>query len=386
MTAPYIASWNDTVWADVGGSANTTVKALHTYSGNLIAAGGFSVIGGVTASHIAKWNGTIWSALGSGTTDATITALASDSVFLYAGGGFTSIGGITANFIARWDGTSWFPFGAGFDNAVYALTVYNGELYAGGAFSTTASHIAKWNGSTWSAVGGGVNDNVYTLEVYNGELYAGGFFTAAGGASALQIAKWDGTSWSAVGSGTNADVNTMKKIGNDLYVGGNFTMAGGLYSPFIAKWDGAVWSDAGSVAANQFDLSVDAFATYNSHVFAAGRFSTFGSDTSANHIARSSFTVGLDDKINKDKRVIVYPNPFANNITVIFEKQSLNTGGKKVSVEIRNIFGQIVFSKSDENSTGNYLKTLDVGFLKTGIYLMEIIINDERIVKKIVRE
>ena len=47
-------------------------------------------------------------------------------------------------------------------------------------------------------------NHVYALTVYNGNLIAGGYFTTAGGTSANYIASWDGTAWSPLGSGMNS--------------------------------------------------------------------------------------------------------------------------------------------------------------------------------------
>ncbi|MHC4160280.1 MAG: hypothetical protein ACYSSO_14540, partial [Planctomycetota bacterium] len=55
---------------------------------------------------------------------------------LIAGGEFTVAGDVLANFIAAWDGNSWQPLGSGMNNRVYALAVYDGELIAGGSFTT----------------------------------------------------------------------------------------------------------------------------------------------------------------------------------------------------------------------------------------------------------
>ena len=70
--------------------------------------------------------------------------------------------------------------GAGYYHSVHAFATYNGELYAGGYFTsaggTPANNIAKWNGTNWSSVGTGINGYVYSLCVFNGELYAGGSF------------------------------------------------------------------------------------------------------------------------------------------------------------------------------------------------------------------
>lgn len=94
----------------------------------------------------------------------------------------------------------WSPLGSGMGGVslpdfptVYALTVFNNELIAGGAFITaggdTVKYIAKWNGTSWSPLGSGMGGFVYALTVYNNQLIAGGSFTQAGGNSAIKIAK-----------------------------------------------------------------------------------------------------------------------------------------------------------------------------------------------------
>jgi hypothetical protein len=69
-------------------------------------------------------------------------------------------------------------------NAVCALAVSGGTLYAGGGFTNAGgnavNYIAQWNGSNWSALGSGMNNGVSALAVSGGTLYAGGGFTKAG--------------------------------------------------------------------------------------------------------------------------------------------------------------------------------------------------------------
>ena len=80
-----------------------------------------------------------------------VQALAIYDGDLIAGGTFTTASGVAANYIARWDGSSWQPLGLGLNNWVFTLTVYDDELIAGGSFTTaggvTANYIARWNGS-----------------------------------------------------------------------------------------------------------------------------------------------------------------------------------------------------------------------------------------------
>jgi hypothetical protein len=139
---------------------------------------------------------------------------------LYAGGRFTSIDGVAALNIARWDGKQWHAVGGGITHTttaqVISMTKFDdgtGEaLYVAGAFTNAggvpASRIAKWNGTTWSALGSGfASGNVNALAVYNDgtgdALYATGAFTASGVTTVNRLAKWNGTTWTMVGTGLN---------------------------------------------------------------------------------------------------------------------------------------------------------------------------------------
>jgi len=135
-----------------------------------------------------------WQALGSGVNDYVHALNVDANGDLYAGGDFTTAGGNTANHIAKWNGSAWSALGSGVGGTVTALlTDASGKLYAGGGFTTAggipASHIAQWNGSAWSALGSGVGGGVIALSIdASGNLYAGGGFTTAGGQSASNIA------------------------------------------------------------------------------------------------------------------------------------------------------------------------------------------------------
>ena len=131
--------------------------------------------GGATVSDIANWDGASWSELSSGMTDK-VNALTVYNGQLIAGGDFTTAGGVAAKYIAAWDGTEWSALGDKPMNArVHALTVFNNELIAGGLFTVvdeaagenkvTVNYIAKWNGTSWSALGSGMNGRVYALTV-----------------------------------------------------------------------------------------------------------------------------------------------------------------------------------------------------------------------------
>lgn len=198
-----------------------------------------------------------WDSVSSGI-NGPVNTMAVYNGELYAGGHFTSAGGIGANNIAVWNGTVWDSvrsgIGVGFANFVYCFAVYNGTLYAGGIFRNAggnpADYIAQWNGTSWSPVGSGIavgNSAVYSLVVYNNKLIVGGRFTAAGGIPANNIASWDGAKWDTLAAGIrpNGIVLSMAAYDSILYVGGNFDSAGGQLANSIAQWNGTKWSIMG---------------------------------------------------------------------------------------------------------------------------------------------
>ena len=223
--------------------------------------------------------GPAWLPLGSGM-NGGVNALAVYNGQLIAGGWFTTAGGVSANCIAAWNGSSWSPLGSGMDGGVCALAVFDGQLIAGGWFTTaggvSANGIAAWNGSSWSPLGSGMDYYyVRALTVFDGQLMAGGAFTTAGGVSANHIAAWNGSSWSPLGSGTDGQVYAVAVYNGQLIAGGEFTTAGGVSANGIATWNGSSWSPLGS-GMDYYWGYVSALAVYNGQLIAGGEFTSAG--------------------------------------------------------------------------------------------------------------
>jgi len=321
FAANFIACWNGSTWAQVGGGVSHWVYALTVFDDGsgagpaLYAGGSFTSAGGIAASRIAKWNGSTWAPVGSGL-DSSVHALtvfddgSGDGPALYAGGGFLGAGAVLAHFIARWNGSTWAPvgIGSGTNGQVLAFTVFDDgsgggpALYAGGEFTTAggvaANRIAKWNGSTWSPLGSGLNGAVWALTVFDDglgsgpALYAGGQFSTAGGVAASQIARWNGSTWAPLGSGVSHWVYALTVFddgtggGPALYAGGNFTSAGGAPANRIAKWNGSTWSPLGSgVNARVLALTVFDDGSGSGPKLFAGGYLTAAGGLASNYIA-----------------------------------------------------------------------------------------------------
>jgi len=270
------------------------VYCLSVHDGELIAGGTFTTAGGIPASCIARWNGTLWQPLGTGMPPissqyaAVVHDLATYNGFLYATGQFHSAGGNTAYSIARWDGTFWSPVGTGLQDGIWvytgvSLTTWDGKLVVAGYIekigTTVVNHIAWTDGVSWNAFGTGMSEggyvpgaSVYSLAEFNGELFAGGYFTTAGGASVSHIARWTGSSWQPLGSGVDYEVYALAAFDTRLVVGGYFSLAGGSAANNIAEWNGAAWETLGAGAGG----GVNTLVRYGDQLAVGGDFTTAG--------------------------------------------------------------------------------------------------------------
>ncbi len=335
-----IARWDSVDWFPISpppkpSGVNGSCGTMGKYNNNLYLGGVFGNAFDTSGNHmcygIAKWNDTIFSSLGQFSGNFPpynyhpALAFTEYNSKLIAGGYFTSIDGSpygSYSGIAAWNDTTWSALGTGFNNAVFALTVFNGELYAGGKFTasgdnlTPLNHIAKWDGANWLPVGEGLNDTVTVLCVdsVNNKLIAGGKFTQTGlGQPAKHIAEWNGINWLEVGGGTNDAVWALYAKDSSLYVGGNFTQAGNITANCIAIW--------------------------------------------------GENPVGINELTIDNGELKIYPNPVKDKLIVTSEKL---TG--HYSLTISNMLGQVVILSPFEGGRG----MIDVSKLPKGVYFVNV--------------
>ncbi|MEW6250561.1 MAG: hypothetical protein AB1716_07925 [Planctomycetota bacterium] len=158
-----------------------------------------------------------------------------------------------------------------------------GEPPAGGA---PASNIARWDGLAWAALGAGTTEAVLALAVYDGKLFAGGRFSSAGGLGTPRLAVWDRSAWHAQGEGVGGAIRALTGYGNELVAGGMFSGAGGGRTNCIARWDGARWRELGSgMAGGELRTCVSALGVYGGELIAGGDFE-FAGEALVRSIAR----------------------------------------------------------------------------------------------------
>lgn len=275
----------------IGFDAEPQVLSLQSWNNELYAAGTFDRAGGQAIAQIARWNGQVFAPLGSGIQlsfgDAQVYALAVYNSELYAAGFFDQAGGQPVHSIARWNGSSWSTIGSGITQSisgvigtVRALHVHSNTLYVAGDFDraggVVAHNIAAWNGTAWSAVGGGSSFIARALETYGTDLVAAAQFQI--GSNVEMLARWNGSSWSAVGNGgPDLPVAALRTVGTSLYAGGFFTRPGQQ----MAQFDGQGWHDIGGVSGVFSGITtpfVWALHESGGQLFVGGEFTTVGRD------------------------------------------------------------------------------------------------------------
>jgi hypothetical protein len=259
----FIGAFDGASWRQI--ALDPIIYAMTVFNGELVVAGPFSTISGVPAFGIASWNGSRWLPLGN--PGATIMSLTVFNGELYAGtGSFTTQ---ISTRVLRWDGAAWQPVGDTFGGTssastawppgikgIRVLTTFNGELIAGGNFTTIGASqiglIARWNGAAWAPMGQlsgtPAASALYALTVHQGRLFAGGEFSNVAGLPEMTRV-WNGSDWTTISLNQIYDIQPTPKAfslisdGQHLLALGDFTCTG-QYAPVtnIAQWDGSLWA------------------------------------------------------------------------------------------------------------------------------------------------
>jgi hypothetical protein len=233
-------------------------------AGPLLVIGGlFEYVGETLCRNIATFDPQtgVWAPLGSGV-NGSVSALTVQNGILIVGGAFTESGGMSASGLAKWNGASWSAFSgwSGPFATVSALLVTpQNHLIVGGSFRAAngfpGNAIARLSGTSWSALG---TFDVTThfapqaavqslLLNSSGQIIAGGTYDRADGAAIKCVARWTGTTWAALGAGLDMSVYDMVLQPNgDIVATGYFANSGSTPISGVARWNGTAWSALGS--------------------------------------------------------------------------------------------------------------------------------------------
>jgi len=298
-------------------NANNAVWSLAISGSSIYAGGAFTTINGTTRNRLAKisTDGTLdatWNpSLSTGTIYQIVPAVETGTTYIYIGGAFSisaTIGGANRNRLAKLDDAtgaaqSWNPNA---NSTVYSLALSGSDVYAGGTFTsvnggvTSRNRIAKFNNSdgtvdgTWNANLTGPY-TVYAITVYGGDIYAGGSFETIGGQTRYKLAKLDTTNGNAY-SGWNAGlpstdgvngVRTIVGYGTNIIFGGQFDyLANKATANRIARFSLSDRSYDPTWIPSVDDGGVYAIHASGTDVYIGGSFTTVNSEAGTTYAAK----------------------------------------------------------------------------------------------------
>jgi hypothetical protein len=235
---------------------------------------------------------------------------------IYAGGTFSDIGGQPRHRIAALDASSgsatgWNPDA---DGVVLALSASGPTLYAGGEFTNIGgqprSNIAALDTTTGLATAWdpGASSRVEALAANGTTVYAGGHFVSIGGAPRSRVAALDATTGAATAWDPNAYdyLLALAVNGATTYAGGVFTGIGGLTRNRVAALDDAAsslldWNPNVSGAYPFVFSRVSTIAVSGPKVYIGGDFTAIGG-TPHSGIAATAAVPVVDVPVTVDTR------------------------------------------------------------------------------------
>ena len=157
-----------------------------------------------SVTYAQHWDSLGSAIVGNGNIPGNVFTITQYDGNLFAGGFFSTAGGLFTSDIAQWDGVKWDTLSGylGYNmprNVTSALCVYNNTLVATGGIPMNES-ISQWHGLVWHTInpiqfstffGAAV---FYSLTVYQGNLYVSGQISSDF-ASKTNIAVWNGATW-----------------------------------------------------------------------------------------------------------------------------------------------------------------------------------------------
>jgi ligand-binding sensor domain-containing protein len=279
---------------------------------------------------------------------------------------------VTLDGLVTFDGTNWMiydPSNSGLPN-VYILSVAieeNGVVWIGTGHyynpnPTILGRLTKFDGNIWTTYdylnSGLPNSNVGTIAI---DSYGTKWIGTSNG-----LVKFDGTDWITYDT-------TNSGIPDDMVSAIAIDSAGvkwiGTFHDGIARFDGAEWiiyNTANSGLSNDDVNSITIDGNGTKWVGTDGGVSVFN---------ENGITF-LEEEITENN-VKVFPNPVKDIITI-----EMPAGLNIYSIEIYNMQGNVVKSQKVANNQ----KTIDVGGLDSGVYIVRVQTDGGAVMKKMVKE
>jgi hypothetical protein len=112
------------------------------------------------------------------------------------------------------------------------------------------------------------------------------------------------------------------------------------------------------------------------------QFSETVSDTIVYWLRQQNISAGITSTKQESDFFTCFPNPFQSTLNISIP----NKKGSAYSLSVRSMIGQELLKLSDTVESNAYVKTLDCKFLPEGIYFIELTLDGNRNVKKLVKK
>jgi hypothetical protein len=233
----YVAQWNGTAWAPLGGKLNVNTTGSRVMSATLASNGtnpaacwseevssSRSVVSTTAQIQCSQWNGSSWTRFGASSLNRNATSWAYSPSMTYLGGQFyvgweeRTTSGVNKLYVCRWDGSTC-------------------TLLGGAALNISAT-------TGWAVHPSLANDGTNLYVAWEEQ-------SALGQKSIGYVKKWNGTSWSQIGSALNADPIGGSVAGISLAIVQGAPTAtwteltyGNLSQVYTKQWNGTTWTGA----------------------------------------------------------------------------------------------------------------------------------------------
>jgi hypothetical protein len=278
--------------------------------------------------------------------------------------------------------------------------IINGTFFDTSSFY--ASYLLKVNSLNGQVIWNKTYDYNYFLEtngvvMLNNQLYMYGFKLNPATTRDIAVMSTDlngNISWTKFyGTANEDDITKLISYNNKLNATG---YTSNYYSPYnVITYDDSYFFeiDTSGSALPLLDSSVnfntgliDSIIPYSNFFAVADTVSKIPVSFSDSLIygmldTSGCYVIGINDYYLENK-ISISPNPFTNSVNISISGHS----SSDVTLSIHNVLGKAVFVKQLQIKNPKFQTHIDVGFLSTGIYLLEVIIDGERTVKKMVKE
>lgn len=278
--------------------------AISDKAGGWYIAGQFETIGGLSIQNLAHIDAL-------GTVDANfhpnpdgwIASLLLHGDTLYIGGAFTELANLPRKNLASYDLLSDQPtsFNPQVDLTVWAMVSHDQEVFVGGQFQTingqSRSTLASFDMSSGSLssfqfdIQAPGTARVFALTVHDDMLYAGGWFSSIDGQFRKTLASFDliSRTLSSWNPSTIHFVYDIEAVGDTLFIAGDFEIVNGVDRKFLAALDISTGTllpwDPQLDRFPQMGAQISTLDRFGNTLYLAGAFAKAGDSTRLNFAA-----------------------------------------------------------------------------------------------------